>query len=201
MGLRIRSEKRVLVGQGIDTTIFVPKSTCADFALITVGRITKAKNLHTLIRILASVRKIRSDVTLTFVGNIGNSDDQEYLNVLQAEAIQLGVDNSIIWHGGVKQTELPALLARAQVFVTTAQNGSLDKAILEAMAVGLPVVSLASGSITLPLGVDQCTSSEDCVERILYYLHTGIEILPQYTDYVRTQHSLAQLIPKILNHF
>ncbi len=195
---RIKSRKVIVTGHGIDVLRFNPSPTpTRDISLITVGRITPAKNLFTLLEILVQVRRTHP-ATLTIVGSANTPLEQAYQSELQIFARTHGIEDAVLWAGRVTQSELPALLARARVFVTSAQNGSLDKAILESMALGLPVVSLAPGSRALPLGSAQCTTKEAAAAKIVEYLDTTTCYIPEYVAFVAKEHSLERLIPKIL---
>ncbi len=148
----LQSKKVRVTGHGIDTDHFRPiAGVSKDIDLITVGRITESKNLKTLVNILAKVRKVH-DVSLTIVGTAVTETERAHEASLRGHIDSLGLTPHVHFTGRVSQSELPRVLNQAKVFVTAAQNGSLDKAMLEAMACGLPVVSSAKGSSSLPLG-------------------------------------------------
>jgi glycosyltransferase involved in cell wall biosynthesis len=98
----------------------------------------------------------------------------------------------------VGQVDLPKVLNRAKIFVTTAQNGSLDKAVLEAMACGLPVISMAPGSVSLPLGPAQTINQKYFIEQIKNVLESRQVISQEYVQYVKQHHSLDTLFTKIV---
>ncbi len=194
---RLASEKLVVTGHGIDTNAFTPLELKKDIDLITVGRITSAKNLLELIGVLKVLNQ-SSSVTLSIVGSAVTADEKKYQTQLESYIQSSGFGEQVSLVGRVNQTELPTYLNRAKIFVTTAQNGSLDKAILEAMACGLPVVSMAPGSLSLGLGENQVITTEACVHQIQSVLESEQFFSPSNVNIVTQHHSLQSLIPKIL---
>ena len=74
---RLKSSKVVVTGHGIDTAHFAPQVVAKTTDLITVGRITKSKNLETLIDILKVLRETHP-VTLTIVGKSVTQNEHDY---------------------------------------------------------------------------------------------------------------------------
>lgn len=195
---KIPSKKVLVTGHGIDTARFVEQTVPKDLDLITVGRITESKNLITLIEILETVRATHS-VKLTIVGTAVTKTERAYEEKLKKEIETKGLQDAVSFVGKVPQKDLPALLNRAKVFVTVAQNGSLDKAMLEPMACGLSVVSMAPGSASLPLGALQTTTKEAFIEQLKKVIEAGVYQNQEYSRYVIKNHSLDSLVPKIVN--
>ncbi len=196
---RLKSKKLEVTGHGIDTDHFKPIANIAkDIDLITVGRITESKNLMALTDALAEVRK-RHDVSLTIVGAAVTASEKAHEASLRAHITTLGLIEHIHFIGQVSQTDLPAILNRAKVFVTMAQNGSLDKAMLEPMACGLPIISMAPGSASLPLGAAQVSSSTEFVQQLKKVLESGVFTKEEYAQFVQSNHSLQSLVPRIIH--
>jgi glycosyltransferase involved in cell wall biosynthesis len=99
-----------------------------------VGRLKDQKNPLALIEALAGL-----DVELHVVGT-GALQDQ-----LEARARSLGVE--LVLHGNVPHRELPALLGTGSLFVLPSHYEGHPKALIEAMACGLPVVAARSPGI------------------------------------------------------
>jgi glycosyltransferase involved in cell wall biosynthesis len=194
---RLESKKVLVVGHGIDTKHFTNLNLQKDLDLITVGRIAPSKNLHTLLEHYALIRKTHP-VTLTIVGKAVTETERVYEQKIIDHIEILNLSASVTLLGAVPQTTLPEVLNRAKVFVTVAQNGSLDKAMLEALSCGLPVVSMAEGSVSLPLLSSQVTTQEDFVTEVKKVLESKQFYKPEYTYYVQNQHSLTHLIPRII---
>jgi glycosyltransferase involved in cell wall biosynthesis len=197
---RLRSSKVVVTGHGIDTVRFAPQTVPKDLDLITVGRITESKNLTALIDVLELVRNVH-DVTLTIVGEPVTTEERAYQAKLEEYIHEKALSSVVVFAGRVSQSELPTTLNRAKIFVTTAQNGSLDKAVLEAMACGLPVVSMAIGTISLPLKNAQTSTLTGFVTELQKVLESRVYMNQSHVNYVTTNHSLHALIPKILSAY
>jgi len=197
-GCQLVSEKIVITGHGIDTVTFSPQIIPKNIDLITVGRITRSKNLHTLINAVRDLQPLTQS-SLTIVGVAITASEKSYLNQLHEQIKAYKLTDQIHFIGAVSQIDLPNVLQQSRIFVTMAQNGSLDKAILESMAVGLPIVSTAPGSKSVPLGTAQVTNQADFVAHVcrIYSLNTGSNI--EYQQYVKKEHSLSSLIPKIVS--
>ena len=194
---RLKSSKVTVTGHGIDTTRFAPQDVPKSIDLITVGRITPSKNLLAFIEVLNEINHAYS-VTLTIVGVAVTSGERAYEEVLKKKIVDGGLQDVIYLKGKITQTDLPNVLNQAKVFVTTAQNGSLDKAVLEAMSCGLPVISMAPGTTSLPLGAAQVRNIAQFVAETKKVLESGVYLRDDYVDFVKQNHSLSSLIPKIL---
>jgi len=196
---RLKSKKVTVTGHGIDTERFVPQAnTPRDLDLITVGRITPAKNLILLMDILMEVRK-KHDVSIALIGTAVTESEKAHEALLRAHIATLGLTDHVHFLGRVPQTELPAMLNRVKIFVTTAQNGSLDKAMLEPMACGLPIVSMAPGSASLPLGTAQVDTPVAFTQQVVSMIESNMFYQPDYVAYIQSQHSLQSLIPRIIS--
>tara|TARA_B100001989_G_C24488929_1_gene438479 strand:- start:142 stop:1152 length:1011 start_codon:yes stop_codon:yes gene_type:complete len=193
----VSSAKVIVTGHGINTNHFAPQQSDKKYDLISVGRISRAKNLHTLIDVLHSLSSSAAP-SLALVGTPVTTEDEAYEEELKNKILELSLQDRVHFIGKVTQQDLPETLNSAKVFVTSANNGSLDKAILEAMACGLPVVSMAEGSKSLPLGSNQVADTAAMSEVISRYLSMENTRDVNNTSCIKNQHSLKQLIPSIL---
>ena len=119
-------------------------------ALVTVGRLTAGKNTAAAVRALALVRERHPRATLDIVGH---GDARASLQTLAAE---LGVAEAVTFHGNVSHERVLEILSGSQLFVfPTRVKEGFPKALLEAMACGLPVVATAVSVIPQLVG-DRC---------------------------------------------
>jgi len=102
--------------------------------LVHVGRFSHAKDHDTLLRAFAIVRAGRP-ATLVLVGD---GEDEARVRALTAD---LGLDGSVVFTGFTRNPY--AYLARATLCVLTSRFEGLPNALLEAMALGIPIVSTA----------------------------------------------------------
>lgn len=123
-------EKITVIPNYVDTDVFHPQleNKKVRGQICFVGRLDAVKNLDLLIRGLAGL----DDVRLTLIG------DGPEKNELQQLAQSLGVTAE--FPGIVTHDKLPALLNQAELFVLPSQFEGHPKALIEAMACGLPVL-------------------------------------------------------------
>ena len=103
-----------------------------------VGRVAFEKNIDFLLTSLVRARDDRPDLLLLITGN------GPALPALREEARRLGLENQVRFLGYLdRQTELQDCYAAADVFVFASRTETQGLVLLEAMAMGLPVVALA----------------------------------------------------------
>lgn len=135
------SSRLVTIPNGVNTARFAPVTEgqwqCEPIAtapqVIFVGRLVKEKGLPVLLQAWALVVQRMKNAVLHIVGG-GPLEDE-----LKLQAKRLGVSSSVRFHG-YQQVVLPFLQA-AHLFVLTSYVEGLSNTLLEAMAVGLPVVA------------------------------------------------------------
>lgn len=144
-GFRIVSDKKRVVGQAIDTERFAPSqeahSESSFFRIVTVGRITPAKDYETLIDAVALLSKQGKKVLVTVIGRPALGSDEQYFEKIKKSVAEKGLSDSFNFVGAVANVDLPSHLQSAQIFVNMGKTGSLDKVVPEAMATGLPILT------------------------------------------------------------
>lgn len=100
--------------------------------LIAIGRFSRAKDFPTLIKAFALVRR-KQESHLIILGN-GNR-----LGRLKQLAASLGVENAVDFPGFCSNPY--AYLARASLFVLSSKREGSPNALIEALALGVPVVA------------------------------------------------------------
>jgi len=100
-----------------------------DWRVVAIGRLEPLKGHHTLVR---AMRYVQGRLLI-----VGAGSQERFLRKL---AHQEGVANRVDFLGAIPNEHLPTLLADADVFATATSAGGVGVAMLEAMAVGLPVV-------------------------------------------------------------
>lgn len=142
-GFRLKSKKRVVVGQGIDVEHFaLTKTNKSDsLELVTVGRISKAKNLEFLLQVAVALNNSKIDFRLQIVGAPQTKEEADYLQNLKQRVEEQGLDNRVVFTGAISQRDLPLLLHKCRIFLNAGETGSLDKTLLEAIACGVTTFS------------------------------------------------------------
>lgn len=115
--------------------------------LLTVARLVPHKGQDTVIRALASLRPEFPDLRYVIVGQ---GSDQPRLEAL---ARQLGVEDRVIFAGGMPDSDLPEAYATATIYAGASRIDNVINAegfgisFLEASSSGLPVVAGDSGGV------------------------------------------------------
>lgn len=120
-----RLEARAAAGPSREPS---PSST----ALIAVGRLLPHKGQRMLLEALALIAVRHPDVNLWIVGE---GPEREALEQRSREA---DLDGRVAFLG--QRDDVPALLARSQIFVNTSRWEGMSNSVLEAMAMGMPSV-------------------------------------------------------------
>jgi glycosyltransferase involved in cell wall biosynthesis len=141
-------ERTDVIPSGVDTDRFHPGADRigaktrlgldVDRPLIgTVGRLEPRKGTATLIAALATLRAEGRDVSLVVVG------DGPLRSELVATAARLGLASHVQMLGD--RADIEEILAAVDVFVLPSRTEGMSNALLEAMAMALPVVATAVG--------------------------------------------------------
>jgi len=143
-GCRLKSSKIKIVGQGININKFTvksqkPKVKNEIFKIITVGRISPVKDYETLIKAVEILIKQGIKLKVDVIGKILFIEHQQYLAKLKSMVKDKGLPINFI--GAVPNKEIVNYLKESNLFVNMSRTGSLDKAILEAMASQLPILT------------------------------------------------------------
>ena len=142
---RLPSKKVKVVGHGIDLDIFRRASTAHNHmgtALISVGRISPTKDYETMIK---AVQLLTSgglnDIRLSIIGDVGLVSQNMYLTDLKTMITKMNLQDKVVFLGAKPNHEIAADLQHADIFINLSGTGSLDKAVLEAMACGCLVLT------------------------------------------------------------
>ena len=110
--------------------------------VVHVGNIRPHKGHGTLIRAAASIKAARPDVVMVSIGAEKNPGDLERV---RREAAELGVGETIRFLG--RRRDALRFVAAADVFLNPSDVEGLPLAVLEAMALGTPVVATSVGGV------------------------------------------------------
>ena len=103
-----------------------------DRVLITAGEMIERKNQKFLLEVVKKIKEKESSVKLIVCGH-GRLE-----NSLKLKTKELGIEDSVIFTG--YRTDIYRILGLSEVFLFSSLQEGLPVAVMEAMAVGLPVV-------------------------------------------------------------
>jgi len=121
---------KVRTGLGIspDTTV-----------IATAGRLTAVKGQATLIRAVADILRQRKKIVLLILG------EGELRSDLEALSTDLGVAEAVRFLGW--RPDVAAIMASCDIFCLPSLNEGMGKVLVEAMALGKPIIASAVGGI------------------------------------------------------
>lgn len=133
----VAPRKVVRIWNGIDVDDFRFTGPAAAPVAMSVARLSAEKDFPTLLRAMALAVQDVPELVLKLVG------DGPERNRLEQLTRELNLTRHVEFLG--ERTDVPALLAEAGFFVTASLTEGISLTLLEAMAVGLPVVATAVG--------------------------------------------------------
>jgi glycosyltransferase involved in cell wall biosynthesis len=138
----VQGKKIHVIGQAIDKNLFAPRSHKLNNLqnLIHIGRFDESKNISELIQVTKEIRSQGKNLTLHIVGSPSNAENEIY----QSKLIQANHLNTktgwLTFSPSILRDKIRTTLTEYDIFLHAFQ-GSLDKTIVEATFVGLPVVT------------------------------------------------------------
>jgi len=196
---RIESNKIVITGHGIDFEHFRPKEKSAKdyFEIATVGRIAPVKNLETLIEAVSQLPfEVKEKIKVKIIGEPLLEVDEKYENDLRSMIDEQGLHKVVKFTGPVVYNDLPKVLSQADLFVNLSKTGSIDKAVLEAMAMNIPVLTSNEAFKDLLPPENFCADNQLAKKIIGFYYR-----LPKadLRTIIENQHNLKSLINRIVD--
>lgn len=134
---RASAKKMRCVWNGVDLNRFAFRGPCDDLHAVSVARLSREKDFGTLIRAVSLVRDRQPHFRVTIVGD---GAERAKLELLAAE---LDVLDRIRFAG--ERSDIPKILATAGFFVSSSRTEGISLTLLEAMGVGLPILTTAVG--------------------------------------------------------
>ncbi len=204
---KIASEKVRAVGHGIDTELFKPdiREPSLETRIITTGRIAGSKHLIEMLNVLDVLHERGTLFTFTIVGEPITPEEEKYAASLRAEIAKRPYHAKVYMRGAILHDNLPAVLNLQDIFLNFATTGNMDKAGLEALSTGVPVLSINENFKQLLQPFDLFVPSTHpalIAEAMQKYIGKSDReksgIAATLRNIVVAEHSLSRLIPKIL---
>ncbi len=212
---RLRSKKLNIMGHGIDTNVFAPsedseggvKGQDEVFRVVSVGRLSPIKNLETLIDAVHILKNKSHKLLLEIVGGSETADQKNYENFLRQKVLTMHLEHEVVFTGPLSQAETVPKVQRSDLFVNTSKTGSLDKAVLEAMSCGVPVLT-SNEAFTSMLSAHglmfEAGNAEELarmIESLLVDKNRRAELGILLRKEIVEHHELGSLIVRILHHY
>ena len=215
---RLPSKKVIVTGHGIDTDFFRPapttsyKSQVTSYKILSIGRISPAKDYEPLIEainILVNKNNIKN-IQVNIIGAPGLKTQEDYLKKLKDEVENKNLSDYISFLGPKPYPELPWHYQECDLFVNLSRTGSVDKAVLEAMACGKIVLTSneAFADILKDKGAYLMVKprvAEDLAEKIIAIMNLSEnarqDLGRKLREEVIKNHNLDKLIEKITRVF
>jgi len=209
-GFGLNSKKKLVVGHGIDTELFKPtnnKEKSSFFRIISVGRISPIKDYKTLIKVIDIINN-NINIKVDIIGGLGLNSQQDYFEELKQMIEEKKLESIINFKNLIPNQELPKYYQNSDLSINLCPTGSPDKAALEAMACGLPVL-VANETFRKDFGsyanqlIFEHRNAQDLAQKIINLAQSSQ--LEEIGSYLRKQvvknHNLDNLIEKIINVF
>ena len=200
-------QKVKVVGHGIDLELFKPadKNNNGRFNILSVGRISPTKDYESIIKAV----DILNDANINFkiVGDVILKSQREYFENLNQMVGVMDLAGKINFLGWVANQDIAPYYQQADLFINMSGTGSLDKAVLEAMACGCLVLTVneAFAKILPPPLMVEKNNPQGLAEKIKWVMslpqEEKNEIVNKLINEVRNNHNLDNLVKKIISQF
>ena len=138
-----KGKKIFPIGQAIDSLKFAKKSRRNHLLskFVHIGRLDPSKNLEEIIRVTNILRIRNPSITLEIIGSPSSEKHKRYAKELIAMFSEEKYSDWLKFTPKISRDLIPEVLREKDCFIHSFQ-GSLDKTIVEATFVGLPVVTI-----------------------------------------------------------
>jgi len=147
---------------GVDTNLFLPKlrRKKEKFCIGYVGRLVYEKGIDLIFRAAESLYNQGYDFKIVICG------DGPYRYKLEQLAKDLLIINNIDWLGEIKHDDIPIAMAQLDILILPSRTmpnwkEQFGHVLVEAMAMGIPVIGSSSGAIPTVIGRDDMIFTEN----------------------------------------
>lgn len=203
-------DKLVVIGQGIDTDIFENKTENKENIILYTGRISRSKDIDTLIKAFKINETYLSGYKIHLIGNVIEMDGSDYISELKYLIKSLNLEDKVIFKAAVLRNLLPNVYSHSKLFINLTPAGFGDKVAWEAMACETPTL-VANPGMKETLGeyenlcLFEYKNENDLAIKMLQILQMSDKERNQMGLYLRNQviklHSLEALPHKVLSLF
>lgn len=140
--LGINRKKITYINQGIEEQdfTFIKRAQPSTEKILYFGRLDKSKNIHIFFELFKALEKSHPKLNIDLYGVTTNLKSKLYIDGLRNEYNDLLKEGSVNFMGPISRNNISLVSRRYDLFVNLF-FGSLDKALIEATMLGLPVVT------------------------------------------------------------
>lgn len=174
--------------------------------IISVGRITKIKNLDVLIQACEILKKQWSrKFQVIFIGSPTTPEDAGYFEELKSLVKRLHMESEVVFMGSVPNERMKDFYCTADLSVNLSPTGGTDKAVLESIASKTPAI--VSNEAFRPLFVEYANACmfkernvEDLAHKIMSFFENNQKetIVNNLRDRVARGFGLEKLVADIV---
>lgn len=120
---------------------------CDRTIITNISAIEHIKGIDTILQAVALLRQREIEVVFAHIGGLRSNtlEQQQYADSLKQLAVELGVENNVIWLG--LRSDVQDILPMADVYIHPSRSEGLGSVLLEASVAGLPLVGSRVGGI------------------------------------------------------
>jgi glycosyltransferase involved in cell wall biosynthesis len=176
--------------------------------IFTAGRIAPSKRIIEMLQALDVLYARDIPFSFTIAGGPATPEDVRYGTFVNEQIAAKPYVHQVHMLGPVKHEKIPALLAQTDLFINLSATGSMDKAVLEAFAAGVPVVTSNEAFRDVLKEQGLFLEQQHTEGKSAEVLDAGVvadaiararEVDPEvFKKYVQENHSLEKLIPRII---
>lgn len=205
--MRVQTKKKRVVGHGIDLSgLTVPSTLPASppFELLTVGRLSPVKRTDVLIRACRILVDRNIPIHLSVVGTAAGAYGSGYEAELHRLVEDLELSDHVTFVGAVPHADLSHWFARSHLFLHASDTGSLDKASLEPLAHGVPLITVDKELAAVALSgiVETEPSPSAFADAVMHAIQESLwsqdPVRQELSSFVTREHALKSLIPRLL---
>jgi glycosyltransferase involved in cell wall biosynthesis len=196
------SKKVIVVGHGIDILKFSPMAheNNGVYTIISVGRISKTKKQYDMVLTAKILKDQGFRGRLILVGGTITEADFVYEKKIKEYIVDNKLEDYVILTGPISPNDITLWYEKADMFINLSETGSMDKAILEAMASGLEIVT-SNEAFKNILPTDNFLGENDVdINKIAKKITFLSERAPdaKLREYIIKNHNLSTLLPKLI---
>ncbi len=208
----IKSSKKLVIGHGIDLKRFPIRKSFhvkKEKKLVTTSRISSRKNIHEMILLVKKINEYYpEEVSLTIFGQPMTKRDNLYLEYLNHLILCQNLSKTVEIKEPIAHKELHKELSKYNIYLNFSET-ALDKAVLEAMSIGLPILSnneclresLTNSELKESMLFQKNEDENKIIEKLTNILNFDNKNYEYYSSllsaFVKNNHSIESLVRNI----